>query len=360
MAPPVPPPPSDRPPPNRARLLDVTSDASRDAAIEAAAAIIRAGGLVAFPTETVYGLGANALDPSAVARIFAAKQRPSFNPVIVHVDDVSRLGHVAAHVPPIATQLARAFWPGPLTLLLPRRPEIPDVVTAGLDAVGVRVPAHPVARALIAAAGVPIAAPSANAYTRTSPTTAAHVLAQLGDTVDLVLDGGPCAVGIESTVVDVTGAIPVLMRLGGVSRAALEAVVGPVATADRAVEGDAPRSSPGMVERHYAPNARLMAIETTTQDSASRDSAGREIATRIAQGERVGLLAFDTTGSDASVAVKMPRDAAGYARALYAALHLLDEKACGVAFVERPPEGGEWEAIADRLRRAGLPDRATG
>lgn len=356
--------PHDASPAPHPRILDVTGgaigDASRAEAIEAAAAIIRAGGLVAFPTETVYGLGANALDRAAVARIFAAKGRPSFNPVIVHIADASGLERVATRVPPIAAQLAQAFWPGPLTLLLPRRPQIPDVVTAGLDAVGVRVPAHPVARALIVAAGVPIAAPSANAYTRTSPTTAAHVVAQLGDKVDLVLDGGACEVGIESTVLDVTGESPVLMRLGGVSRAALEAVIGPVATVGRTVDEGESRPSPGMVERHYAPNAKLVAFDgegllPAQRSHAARDAAWKEIAALAAQGERVGLIAFDTDGAPAAVAITMPRDAAGYARGLYAALHLLDRERCSVAYIERPPAAGDWEAIADRLRRAGLP-----
>lgn len=331
------------------RVLDAIRDENRSASIDAAAAIIQRGGLVAFPTETVYGLGANALDPKAVARIFAAKQRPAFNPVIVHLSDASQLERVAASVPPIARTLADAFWPGPLTLLLPRRPEVPDAVTAGLDLVGVRVPAHPVARALIARSGVPIAAPSANSYTRTSPTTAAHVVAQLGDAVDLVLDGGPCAVGIESTVLDVSGEVPVLMRLGGVSREALEAVVGPVATPERTVEGDTPRPSPGMVERHYAPNARLVAF-----DGAERAAAWKAIDELVARGERVGVIAFDVDGTAGAPAIRMPSDAAGYARALYAALHLLDDAAAHVAFVERPPSDGEWAAIADRLRRAGL------
>ena len=331
------------------RILDVSSDASRPAAIESAAAIIRAGGLVAFPTETVYGLGANALDPAAVARIFAAKQRPSFNPVIVHVADVASLDRVARSVPPIARELARTFWPGPLTLLLPRRDEVPDAVTAGLDAVGVRVPAHPDARALIERSGVPIAAPSANAYTRISPTSAAHVHAQLGDVVDLILDGGSCTVGIESTVLDVTGPVPILMRLGGVSRAALEAVAGPVALAGTVAEGETPRPAPGMVERHYAPTARLIAFH-----GADRAAVWHRIASLEAEGERVGVIAFDVAGAAATSATRMPSDATGYARALYAALHLLDQHGCRIAFVEEVPNDGDWDAIADRLRRAGL------
>lgn len=323
------------------------------AAIERAAAVIRDGGLVAFPTETVYGLGANALSEAAVRRIYAAKGRPSFNPLIVHVADESQVGRVARELPPTARALARslaaAFWPGPLTLVLPRAAAIPDAVSAGLDSVGVRVPAHPVARALIERAGVPIAAPSANAFTRVSPTTAAHVVAQLGAAVDVILDGGPTTVGIESTVVDLTGERPVLLRLGGVSRQALERVAGPVALPGAAPDGTAPRPSPGMVERHYAPLARLHRFAP-----GDRAAVWQRIAAAVRAGERVGLMAFDPEGAAASCNIPMPRDAAGYARALYAALHALDEAECTVAWVEAIPAGGNWDAIADRLRRAGL------
>ncbi len=336
----------------RGRVLDATSDATFQAVIAEAAAIIRAGGLVAFPTETVYGLGADALDQRAVARIFAAKGRPAFNPVIVHIADAAQLATVVRRVPPIARDLAAAFWPGPLTLVLPRRANIPDAVTAGLDAVGIRIPAHPVARALIEQSGVPIAAPSANAYTRVSPTTAAHVLAQLGDAVDVILDGGPCIVGIESTVLDVTGPVPLLLRLGGISRAALEAVVGPVGVPDGAPAGDAPRPAPGMVERHYAPGARLIPFT-----AAERDATWRRAQALMLGGERVGVIAFDVDGVAATCNARMTPDAAGYARELYAALHLLDRHDCTVAFVERHPVGGEWDAIADRLRRAGVEGR---
>ncbi|ODT02499.1 MAG: threonylcarbamoyl-AMP synthase [Gemmatimonadetes bacterium SCN 70-22] len=321
--------------------------------MDEAAAVIRAGGLVAFPTETVYGLGANALSERAVKGIYAAKGRPAFNPLIVHVADVSQVGRVAREVPALARTLAAAFWPGPLTLVLPRASEIPDAVSAGLDTVGVRVPAHPVARALIERAGVPIAAPSANAFTRVSPTTAAHVVAQLGAAVDVILDGGPTTVGIESTVVDLTGPRPVLLRLGGVSRQALERVAGPVALPGAALAGEAPRPSPGMVERHYAPLARLHRFAP-----GDRAAVWARIAAATRAGERVGLIAFDAEGATASCIIVVPRDAAGYARALYAALHALDEAECTGAWVEAIPEGGEWDAIADRLRRAGL--RASG
>ena len=222
-----------------------------------AASVIRRGGLVAFPTETVYGLGANALDAAAVARIFAAKGRPSFNPLIVHVPAVAQAQELVTDWPEVAEQLARAFWPGPLTLVLGKRDVVPDIVTAGLANVAVRVPSHPIALALLRAARRPIAAPSANRYTRLSPTTAAHVAASLGDAVDLVIDGGPTTVGIESTVVDVTGPVPRLLRPGMLGLDALRAVVGEVAppVAAPAVDDEAPRPSPGMTARHYAPHA---------------------------------------------------------------------------------------------------------
>lgn len=333
----------------RLLVADPADPATFAAAIAAAAAILRRGGLVAFPTETVYGLGAHALDPAAVARIYAAKGRPSFNPLIVHIADAGELPRLARTVSPLAQRLAAAFWPGPLTLVLPRQPIVPDAVTAGLDTVGVRVPAHPVARALIAAAGLPIAAPSANAYTRVSPTTAAHVIAQLGDRVELVLDGGPATVGIESTVVDVSGAQPVLLRPGGIAAERIEALVGPLLRV-AAMAGEAPRPAPGMVDRHYAPRARLQPFA-----AEQRQVVWEQLAALLAAGRKVGLLAFSTEAVQATVAWCMPNDAAGYARELYAALHALDAAGCELAFVERLPGGPAWEAVADRLRRAALP-----
>ncbi|MCC6931519.1 MAG: threonylcarbamoyl-AMP synthase [Gemmatimonadaceae bacterium] len=323
--------------------------AALESAIAEGAMLLRSGALVAFPTETVYGLGANALSADAVGRIYAAKGRPSFNPLIVHIADAGDLETVAREVPPVARTLADAFWPGALTLVLPKRAHIPDIVSAGLDTVGVRVPSHPVARALIRRAGVPVAAPSANAFTRVSPTSAAHVVAQLGAAVDLVIDGGSTAVGIESTVVDVTGERPVLLRLGGVSREALERVVGPVEVVRHAAGGAAPRPSPGMIDRHYAPRASLRPFTATERHEVWRELIALEDA-----GTRTGLLAFDVEGAEATVAIAMPGDAAGYARALYAALHALDGAGCTVAYVEEIPQGEGWAAIADRLRRAGL------
>ena len=324
--------------------------AAFESAIAEGGALLRAGGLVAFPTETVYGLGANALSAEAVQRIYTAKGRPSFNPLIVHIADPSELETVAREVPPVARTLADAFWPGPLTLVLPKRSHVPDIVSAGLDTVGVRVPSHPVARALIRRAGVPVAAPSANAFTRVSPTTAAHVVTQLGAAVDLVIDGGSTTVGIESTVVDVSGERPLLLRLGGVSREALERVVGPVDVVRQGPAGEAPRPSPGMIDRHYAPRA---ALHRFTEDE--RPQVWRRLATLEDEGTRTGLIAFDVEDAAARVAIAMPGDAAGYARALYAALHALDAAGCTVAWVEAIPDGEGWAAIADRLRRAGLP-----
>ncbi|MCR9246847.1 MAG: L-threonylcarbamoyladenylate synthase [bacterium] len=331
----------------------MTDHGERYAEIQRLAELLRAGGLVAFPTETVYGLGANALDADAVARVFAAKGRPATVPLIVHLAAVEQLPIVTSRQSELALRLAQAFWPGPLTLVLPRASAVPDAVTAGLDTVGVRVPAHPLARALIAAAGVPLAAPSANPFTRISPTTAAHVRRQLGDRVDAVLDGGPTEVGIESTVVDASGERAVLLRPGGVSVAELEAVVGPVQrpTRDGDAALDAPQASPGMSERHYSPRARLIEVE--------RDSRG-QLVLSPAPGEAsawglVRMVGGDATPfTGAAVDQRMPQDVTGYARRLFAALHELDEAGCEVAYVERLPAGPEWEAVADRLRRAGL------
>ncbi|MEO7963270.1 MAG: L-threonylcarbamoyladenylate synthase [Gemmatimonadaceae bacterium] len=333
--------------PKSPTILTIDPSMVTIAALEVAGRIIREGGLVAFPTETVYGLGANALDSSAVNRIFTAKGRPAFNPIIVHVLDLTGASTLAAEVPDVAQELAEAFWPGPLTLVMRRRALVPDAVTAGLDTVGVRAPAHPVARALLAAAQVPIAAPSANRYTRLSPTTAAHVISQLGERVDMVIDGGESSVGIESTVVDVSGDCPILLRPGGLSRATIEKVVGPIAVVEQNPVGDAPRPAPGMVERHYAPNARIVFL-----DAGDGDEALRQLQSRREHGERVGVVAYNRAIPDGEVTCRLPADAAGYAKRLYAALHTLDDASCSTILIERVPSGSEWDAVADRLRRA--------
>ena len=309
-----------------------------------AADALRRGGLVAFPTETVYGLGADALDPAAVARIFAAKGRPGYNPLIVHAADADRARALAAAWPEEARRLAAAFWPGPLTLVLPRDAAVPDAVTAGLPTVALRVPAHPVAHALLAAAGIPVAAPSANRSTRLSPTTAEHVVRGLGDRVDVVVDGGPCPVGIESTVLSLAGGRPTLLRPGSVSVDALRAVVGEVALPAAEPGGAAARPSPGMMDRHYAPRARLRVMD-----------AARRGALLASAGERPtgALLLAPAPGAALALAIRMPREPAAYAARLYAALHEVDEAGCEAVLVDAVPEGDAWAGVRDRLRRAG-------
>ncbi|MCX6021204.1 MAG: L-threonylcarbamoyladenylate synthase, partial [Chloroflexi bacterium] len=244
--------------PYRTPLILVDAGNPDPEAIATAAAVLRRGGTVAFPTETVYGLGANALDPEAVERVFAAKGRPSYDPLIVHLASAADLPQVVRSVPEAARLLAAAFWPGPLSLVLPRAAVVPDIVTAGRDTVAVRVPAHPVALALIRAAGVPVAAPSANRFGHTSPTTAAHVLDDLDGRIDLALDGGPAAVGVESTVLDLSGDMPTLLRPGGVTLEQLRAVIGEVATSgNTAIDAHAAAPAPGMLASHYAPRAEL-------------------------------------------------------------------------------------------------------
>ena len=288
--------------------------------VERAAELIRAGKLVAFPTETVYGLGANALDAAAVERIFAAKRRPRTSPLIVHVDSIEMARTLATEWPAAAETLARRYWPGPLTLVLPKQPQIPDVVTAGLPTVGLRMPAHPLALELIRAAGVPIAAPSANRFTQLSPTAAGHVP---GDLADAVLDGGPARVGIESTVLSLAGA-PTLLRPGVIPLPDLEALIGPVQAAGT-VEGAHP--SPGMHERHYRPSTPLYLIDT-----GAPLPAGRGVLLRIG--------------------MEMPADPLDYAAALYGTLHRLDAESYDWIAIERPPDTPAWAGVLDRLRRA--------
>jgi L-threonylcarbamoyladenylate synthase len=296
-------------------------------AIRRAAEAIRAGGLVAFPTETVYGLGANALDPAAVAKVFRAKGRPPTNPLIVHVADEPQARQVATDWPEAARNLAAAFWPGPLTVVVPRHPALPDAVTAGGPTVAVRCPDHPVARAVIATAGVPVAAPSANRSGQLSPTRAEHVALP---EIDFVLDGGPCPGGIESTVVDVTRPVVRLLRPGPVTVAQLEAVVGRVEVGPAPAGGPLP--SPGMLARHYAPRTRLELAETEEEaDALARvyETAGLKVA------------GVPLSGSPAEVAAR-----------LYAELHALDAAGFDRLIAILPPDTDEWRAVRDRLTRA--------
>ena len=316
-----------------------------------AAARLRVGELVAFPTETVYGLGANALDAEAVARIFAAKGRPSYNPVIVHVPHTDAARRVVTEWPDAAARLAAAFWPGPLTIVLPKSPDIPETVSAGLGLIGVRVPAHQVALALLRAARVPVAAPSANKSNGLSPTTGEHVARGLADVEGIILDGGPCEVGIESTVIDLTTDIPTLLRPGGVSIAALESVLGvrPLRAVASAAK-DEPRRSPGALERHYAPRAtlRLVPAGDAVALSTMIDSLRRA-------GTRIGLLTysdFDLPFPGDVLLRTLPARAESYANALFATLHDLDAGGVSAIVVEAVPELPIWDAIRDRLKRA--------
>jgi L-threonylcarbamoyladenylate synthase len=312
--------------------------------------LLRSGQLVAFPTETVYGLGGNALDPEAVTRIFEAKGRPSYNPLIVHVPDADAARLLVTRWPEAAEQLARRWWPGPLTLVLPKAAMIPVEVTAGLATVALRVPAHPVAHALLERAGVPLAAPSANRSGEVSPTTAMHVQQSLGDRVPLILDAGPTAVGIESTVVDLSGARPVLLRPGMISREALSQIIGPVDLAGASADAESARPSPGMLDRHYAPRARLV-LYADPADARVR-AALAEAATG---GRPSALLHWSSRTVPTDLAERLPSDPDGYARALYGALHQMDDQSASVILVEQPPAGSAWDAIRDRLERAARP-----
>lgn len=303
--------------------------------IRHAAMLLRDGKLVAFPTETVYGLGANALDAQAVARIFEAKGRPASSPIIVHVSNFEMVRSVAAEWPPAAQALATKFWPGPLTLVLRKTPAVPALVTAGLNTVGVRMPSHLVALALIEAAKMPIAAPSANCFAQLSPTTAEHVRQGLGDRVDYILDGGACAVGIESTVLSLADRTPVLLRPGGISRAQIEAVIGPVSQLLEASAEAHP--SPGMHPRHYSPRTRLILV---------RNGAVPQ------QGNGAYLQLHFAPSSEVRTLVSMPADPAEYAASLYRTLHELDSLGYDWIAVDAPHSDPEWDAIRDRLTRA--------
>jgi L-threonylcarbamoyladenylate synthase len=317
-----------------------------DDAIARAAKLLQDGGLVAFPTETVYGLGANALDADAVSRIYDAKGRPAHNPIIVHVADLQAARQAVAVWPDAAERLARRHWPGPLTLVLPKSAAVPAIVTAGLGSVGVRVPAHPIARALLTAAGVPVAAPSANRSNETSPTLPEHVLRSLSAAHGILLDGGPCAVGIESTVLDLSGDEPVLLRPGGISQQTLAADLGrPIARA-QATHGDAARKAPGMLERHYAPRAKVLLAP-----HGDEPSLRAALAAASALGGKVGALAFAPLAGVDRMAV-MPLDAARYAQRLYAELHAMDEAAVAAIVIMDAPPGADWDGVRDRLRRA--------
>ncbi len=310
---------------------------AKTTSVSEAAAAIRAGKLVAFPTETVYGLGANALDAGAVARIFEAKGRPVTSPLIVHVDSVAMARDLTVEWPESAKKLAAAFWPGPLTLVLFKAAIVPDIVTAGLSTVGLRMPSHPVALALIREARVPIAAPSANRFSGLSPTSSAHVAAAMGGQVDVLLDGGSSAVGIESAVLSLAGPVPRLLRPGVVTRAEIEVVIGPVEAGGRPgeVPGDnVAHPSPGMHPKHYSPRTPLLL--------GSPRCEGRGAYVYVEE---------RSLENSAVIQIRMPREARAYAAALYETLHTLDLQSLDWIAVEPPPSGPEWEGVWDRLTR---------
>lgn len=312
-----------------------------DESIQQAAGVLRTGGLVAFPTETVYGLGADAANAAAVRKVFAAKGRPADHPLIVHIADVAELRHWAADVPRSAWLLAEKFWPGPLTLVLPRAHQVNQVVTGGQDTIGLRVPSHPVAQRLLRAFGGGIAAPSANRFGRISPTTAQHVRDDLGPSIDLVIDGGPCDVGIESTIVDLSGGQPSVLRPGRIGAKQIEDAL--LVQLNTPASG-APRVS-GSLPAHYAPGTPLALVAAEALEPFLRKDAATIPTAVLAPRSRPR----DTKAALWQVA---PADAEAYAQHLYALLRRLDGAGCARIIVELPPDLPEWEAVRDRLTRA--------
>jgi len=293
--------------------------------------VIREGGVVVIPTETVYGLACNALDADAVRRVFEIKDRPAENPLIVHIASLDDLGKVASSWPPIAETLAARYWPGPLTLVLPKHPSVPSVTTAGLETVAVRIPSHQIAQDIIVAAGCPIAAPSANVFMGLSPTEARDIDPEIQVEVEHIIDGGPCEIGLESTVIDLTEDSPVILRPGVITRAEIQAIIG------RPLGHTPPagvRKSPGFYRRHYAPKAKLRIVEELDAKQA-------------------GLTFRDPSNEHQ---IRMPRDARAYAATLYSSLRRLDDQNVQEIFVAELPEGSEWEAASDRLKKASEPE----
>jgi L-threonylcarbamoyladenylate synthase len=347
----------------KTRILTVDPQQPDPAIIDEAAAALKAGKLVAFPTETVYGLGANALDEKAVKKIFAAKERPSNDPLIVHIAHIGQVTQCASTFPAAARKLALSFWAGPLTLILPKKKSIPDLVTAGLPNVALRAPAHRVARALMEMAGVPIAAPSANRFSRPSPTTAAHVRADLDGRVDLILDGGPTDIGLESTIVDFTVDPPVVRRPGGITYEQVHSLVPDVVLAS-GERDESPQAAPGQMKRHYAPKAELTLYEGPAGRVVER--IGADVRTAVAKGARVGVLAPEedlkalapilaSTASAGKVEVRpygSRNDLERAGRELFAALRDLDATGVTVIFASSVGREGMGLAIRDRLVRA--------
>jgi L-threonylcarbamoyladenylate synthase len=320
--------------------------------IASAAETLKNGGLVAFPTETVYGLGANALDVNAVAGIFTAKGRPAADPLIVHLTGVDQLPLVTRSVSETAHTLAAAFWPGPLTLILPKQPQVPDLVTSDLDTVAVRVPNHPVALALIQAAGLPIAAPSANRFGHTSPTTAQHVWHDLHDRIDIILDGGATTIGVESTVLDLSTSPARILRPGGITREMLEAVIGPVTVLGQRKKPEKGLPSPGLLEKHYAPRAEMVLFSGEN----ARKALSAHLTAAKAAGRNVGVLAADAEAGEleaaGAVVYRLGSDLNSIARQIYAGMRWLDGQCVDLILCRDYGESGLGLAVRDRLTRA--------
>lgn len=342
----------------RTRVFPVDPDHPAPGIIAAAANAIRDGRLVAFPTETVYGLGADATRIEAVGRIFAAKQRPTTDPIIVHIAAIEQLDQVAVEIPMLARQLADRFWAGALTMILKRSDRIPSIVSAGRETVAVRMPSHPVAKALIEAAGVPIAAPSANTFSRPSATTAAHVLDDLDGHVDVILDGGAARIGLESTVIDLTLDAPTVLRPGGVTLEALRSMIPDLQTRERYIDAESGEAaaSPGEMLKHYAPNARLMLIDG---DANAANMRIRQLAAEFsANGERVGILAPDeeialfAESRSVVIGIGSRDDLAQIGVGLFGSIRRIDAKNVEVILIRSLPREGLGAAIWDRLVRA--------
>jgi L-threonylcarbamoyladenylate synthase len=332
-----------------AKVLPTHTPQLFDLAVERAAQLLRAGEVVALPTETVYGLAANAMEHEAVSKIFAIKGRPIHNPLIVHVTSLAMARRCVVDWPAMADSLANAFWPGPLTLVLPRSQEIRDVVTAAGPTVGVRWPSHPFIQAVILACGFPLAAPSANPSNQLSPTSAEHVWKSLGDKIPLIVDGGQCQVGIESTVLDVSALPPRILRPGMIHAEAILAVTGALSSSSSA--GSDVLKSPGLLPKHYSPKAKLLRLSWHA-DAELRQKLDRALGGHPAS--RTYILAHSTIPSAeglGGVSV-IPHDAKAYARAIYAELHRCDEAGAELIVIEELPESAEWQGIRDRLQRA--------
>jgi L-threonylcarbamoyladenylate synthase len=333
-----------------AEILPTDSREKFDAAVRRATELLRAGEVVALPTETVYGLAANAFDPAAVEKVFDIKGRPSHNPIIVHVASHELARQCVAHWNDSAEKLAKSFWPGPLTIVLPKSAKVPEIITAGGSTVGVRWPSHPFIQAVIRACGFPLAAPSANPSNQLSPTTADHVAKLLGDEVPLIVDGGAAQVGIESTVIDASAAPPRLLRPGIIHRESLLAVLGALSPPNSEFcTLHSALKSPGMLSRHYSPRAKLV-VRSWQNDRELRGIISQSVIAPSAC-HIIAHSRIPEPGDFGRVSL-IPHDPAAYARALYAELHKCDELRAELIIVEAVPEGAEWHAIADRLRRA--------